>query len=198
MVVNRGKWVTMAGFFNYVYENVDDATVGKLLSTTHLGYYQMAYRIFSLPVSEVSDVVNRVVFPVFVKISDDRVRLKRAYLKSLVFASFLVLPLSVILLSFPDLIVKIVLGESWLPIVPLIRIMAFFGVTRFIAKSSFSLFLAVKKQEYVTATTLIGLVSMVITIIPFVKMWGIVGAGLSALVGSIVTIPVVWYYFRKI
>lgn len=198
MVVNRGKWVTMAGFFNYVYENVDDGTVGKILSTTHLGYYQMAYRIFSLPVSEVSDVVNRVVFPVFVKISDDRIRLKKAYLKGLLISSFLVLPLSVILLTFPDIIVKIVLGANWLPIVPVIRIMAFFGVTRFITKSSFSLFLAVKKQEYVTITTLIGLVSMVITIVPFVRMWGIVGAGLSALLGSIVTLPVVWYYFRKI
>lgn len=197
-VINRGKWITMAGFFNYVYENVDDASVGKILSTTYLGYYQMAYRIFSLPLSEVSDVVNRVIFPVYVKMSGDMERLKKAYLKSLGITAILVLPISLALFIFPDFLVRLVLGSNWIPVVPVVRVMAFFGLIRIITESSFSLFLSVKKQEYVTATTLIGTLSMIITIIPFVKMWGIVGAALSALIGSIVTIPVVWYYFRKI
>ncbi len=52
-VLDRGKWVTAAGFFNYLFREGDDIVVGRLLNTTALGLYQVAYKISTLPITEV-------------------------------------------------------------------------------------------------------------------------------------------------
>ena len=197
-VVNRGKWLTAAGLFNYLFENVDDAVVGRLMNTGSLGLYQMAYKISSLPLTEVSGVVQKVTFPVYVKIAADRLRLKRAFIKSLAATAILVLPLGIALLVFPSPVVRIILGERWLAIVPVVRVMSFFGVIRALTISSYPLFLALKKQEYVSLVTLVGIAGLGVSIVPLVVKYGIMGAGLSAIIGSIAAVPVVAYYLVKI
>lgn len=197
-VVNRGKWLTAAGLFNYLFGNADDAVVGKLMDTGSLGLYQMAYKISSIPLSEVSEVVQKVTFPVYVKIAGDKLRLKRAFFRSILSTAIIVLPLGIALLIFPTPIVKIILGERWLTIVPVVRIMSFFGVLQALTLSSYSLFLALKKQEYISMISLVGIVSLGASIVPFVNKYGIMGAGLSALASSIATVPVVIYFLLKI
>ena len=66
-VVNRGKWVTGAGIFQYIFQNIDNVVVGKFLGTAPLGFYQQAYSISTLPVTEVGLIFNKVTFPVYVK-----------------------------------------------------------------------------------------------------------------------------------
>ena len=39
-IVNRGKWVTAYGIFNYLSQESDDIVVGKLLGASPLGIYQ--------------------------------------------------------------------------------------------------------------------------------------------------------------
>jgi len=67
-VLKSGKWVTGAGIFGYLFQNIDNLTIGKVLGTTSLGYYQQAYGISTLPVSEIGSIFNKVTFPVYVKI----------------------------------------------------------------------------------------------------------------------------------
>jgi O-antigen/teichoic acid export membrane protein len=42
------------------------------MNTISLGYYQMAYRISIIPITEFSDVVGTVTFPVFAKIRGNK------------------------------------------------------------------------------------------------------------------------------
>ncbi len=198
VVINRGKWITLAGFFNYLFENVDNAVVGRLLDMTSLGFYQNTYKISSLPLSEVADVVKKVAFPIYVKFSDDLVRLKKAFLKSVLAISLIVIPIGLILLCFPQVVVRIILGEKWLAVVPVLRVMSFFGVIRAIIASSYPVFLSLKKQEYITYSMLAGILGLALTIVPFVQRFGITGAGLSALTGTLFEIPVVSYYLFKV
>jgi len=197
-VFNRGKWITVAGAFNYLFENVDDAVVGKIINTTSLGLYQMAYKISSLPLTEVSDIIQKVTFPVYVKIAGDKLRLKRAFIKNISASAILVLPIGIMLFVFTSPIIKLILGEKWMIIVPVVRVMSFFGVIRALNISSYSLFLALKKQEYISMITLVGIVSLGLCIVPLVSKYGIMGAGLSALVGTVVTTPVVVLYLCKV
>ena len=46
-IINRGKWVTAFGFFDYLFREGDDIIVGKLLNTQALGLYQVAYKMCS-------------------------------------------------------------------------------------------------------------------------------------------------------
>jgi len=196
-VLARGKWLTLTGIFNYLYHNGDDVVVGKLLGTSALGLYGMAYKISMLPISEGSDVIGRVTFPVFTKISDDLPRLKKAYIKSLILIAGLVIPMGSIFYFFPREIIAIILGEKWLDAAEVLQVLALFGVIRALSISVISPLYALEKQEYITIITLISFTGMAATIIPFVSLWGIVGAGYAALSGTIISLPVIGYFFRK-
>ncbi len=197
-IINRGKWVNMAIVFNYIFQEGDDIVIGRLLNTFSLGIYQMAYKISSLPITEVSDVVMKVTFPVFVRISGDKARLRKAFLKTLAVVSILTLPFGILLLLYPESLVLLILGDQWIAAIPVIRILSLFGVVRAITACTYPVFLSLKKQEYVTIITLAGVIGLIATIIPFVRSYGIEGAGISALIGSSVALPVSLFFLLKV
>ena len=197
-VINRGKWVTLAGIFNYLFQNGDNMTVGKLLGEAPLGIYAVAYKISSLPISEISDVFVKVTFPVYVKIASDLSRLKQAFIKTMLGSSALVILGGLVIYFFAHPIVSILLGPQWLAAVPVVRILSVFGIVKGILGPSLSLFLAVGKQEYATYTTLVGIIALAIPIIPLTQKYGLTGTGISVIISSVATAPLIAYYVWKI
>lgn len=197
-VIGFGKWITASTVFNYFYQHGDDMAVGRILGARSLGIYDMAYRISLVPITDIADVVFRVTFPVYVKISNDLPRLRRAFMKSLAFVVLLVLPICAILFVFPKEIISIVLGNKWIEAAEILRVLAIFGFVRAISVFSSTVFLSLEKQNITTLISLVGLLGLAATIIPFILTWGIIGAAFSALFGTSLTIPVIFYYIRKI
>ena len=199
---HRGKWVTASGVFNFLFHNADNIVVGRMLGTSALGVYQIAYSLSIIPITEVADVFSRVTFPVFAKISSDTHRLWIAFIKIILVTTLLTVPFGVLLYVFPQEIITITLGKKWLAAIAILPTLAIFGVLRAISGSSSALFLAVGKQEYVTFVTLVSLVGLIIPIIPLVLHFGILGAAMSALAGSVIALPVMiygtWKVFSKV
>jgi O-antigen/teichoic acid export membrane protein len=197
-VFHSGKWITGAGIFGYLFQNIDNITVGKFLGTTNLGFYQQAYSISTLPVSEVAQIFNKVTFPVYVNISGDAARLKKAFFKTLGVITALVIPFALIILFFAHPIILIFLGEKWLTIEPVLKILAVFGVLKSILNFSYSLFLSLKLQKYVMYSELMGIIGMGIAIYPMTIKYGIVGAGASTIVAFICSLPVIIYGLMRV
>ncbi|KKU08992.1 MAG: Membrane protein involved in the export of O-antigen and teichoic acid [Candidatus Woesebacteria bacterium GW2011_GWB1_45_5] len=197
-VINAGKWITGAGIFSYFFQNIDNLVVGRLLGTTSLGFYQQAYRISTLPVSEVGQIFNKVTFPVFVKISDERERLKKAYQKTLLMVLGLVLPFGIIVALFSKPIILLLLGPSWLPAEPALKVLAIFGVLKSLLNSTYSLFLSVKLQKIVMFSELAGIIGIIILVFPLTSSYGTLGASYAALFGSLLSLPVIFFNYRKI
>jgi O-antigen/teichoic acid export membrane protein len=197
-VISRGKWITAAGLFEYLFSQGDDAVVGRLLDTGSLGLYSVAYKVSTLPVTEIGQVFNKVTFPVYTKILNDKKRLTRAFLKIFVSSSLFVVPFGLILFLFSKQVVLIMLGSQWVQADFIVKILALFGVSRALVKLSFPLFLAAKKQEYVTVVNLFSIVGLVLTIIPFIKNFGVQGAAWSSLVGVALSVPSAFYLVARV
>jgi len=197
-IFHKGKWITAYGIFNYFAQQGDNIMVGRIVGTSALGIYQMAYKLATLPISEVTDVVNKVVFPVYAMIGGDRVRLKLAFIKSTLFITAVTTTIGIILFLFPKEIVLIVFGDKWLASVPVLRVLAVYGVLRAISGSVSALFLGVGKQKYVTSMTFLRFLGLVITIYPLVQIYGIVGAGYSALISVLIEVPIIIYFIPKV
>jgi len=197
-VIGRGKWITFAGTFEYLFQHIDDIAVGKILGTGPLGLYQQAYRVSTLPISEVGEVFNKVTFPTYSKISEDRDRLRKAFLKVTAVILLFVIPFGLLLFFFAKEVVLILLGEKWLGAVGALKVLAIFGILKSISNSAYSLFLSVRKQEIVTLITLVGILAMIIPLIPLVNRFGIVGAGYATIIGAAAGLPVVFYYLAKV
>lgn len=197
-VMRRGIWLTITGIFNYLYLNIDDFVVSKLLGKAPLGLYMRSFSISLLPITEIADVFAQTTFPIYVKLIKEPQRLKKAYYRTLYIVSLLVIPVGIIFYFFPERIILIILGDQWLSSAAALKVLAVFGTVRAILTTSIGLFYSTKRQDIMTRLTFISFLGLVLTIVPFVMKWGIVGAGLSSLTGTIITIPFAIYYIRKI
>lgn len=197
-VINSGKWITGAGIFSYIFQNIDNVVVGKFLGTTSLGFYQQAYSVSTLPVSEVGQIFNKVTFPVYVRISEEKTRLKNAFFKTLGVILLLVSVFGITLFVFSHQIILIFLGPNWLSIEPVLKILVIFGVLKSLLNYSYSLFLALKLQKAVMFSELTGIVGMGIAIYPMVARFGIIGAGYSTIIAFVFSLPIIIFYLFKI
>ena len=197
-IIKRGKWITVNGILSYLFTHVDDFIVGRILGTANLGYYQMSYKVSELPITEVSNVFHNVTFPIFVKIRNDKDRVKSAYLKTTLTISVLTILFGLIIFLFTKEFVSIILGEKWLPIVDTLKILTVAGVVRAIMGEAQAVFLAFKKQEYVTCSTLVALLIIVVTIIPLISKFGIIGASISTLIAVLLTAPMIIFFVLKV
>ncbi len=197
-IVHRGKWVTLALIFDYLFEHGDDLAVGRILSVAALGIYQNSYNIAILPEKAIGQQLGRVTFPVYVNFLEDKPRLRRAFFRTFIVVLVMVLPFGLALFFLSDPIIKLVLGTKWLAAIPVLRVLALFTVVRVIASLFYPLFLAFKKQRYISISTLTSILVLAILVIPLTNMYGITGAAMAALIGSIAGIPVDFYYFYKL
>lgn len=180
-----------------MYSQGDDAVVGRLTDTYSLGIYQQAYKISTLPLTEITKLFNQFTFPVYSNISDDIKRLKKAFYKTSFVILLMVTPIGVGLLIFADLLVEIVLGDQWMQVVPLVRALSLFGITRAFIVSTYPLFNSLKKQKYVTVLSFIQVILMSITIFSLTTSQGAFGASISVLISSLLTIPFILFIIHR-
>jgi O-antigen/teichoic acid export membrane protein len=171
--------------------------VVRILNTASLGLYQMAYKIAMLPITEVADVIARVTFPIYAKISGDKVRLKKAFYKTIAATVLFSLPIIILFILFPREIVFVILGEKWLGVVGVFQILVFFGLARAVTSPALILLLALKRQDIVAKISMFTFILLAITIVPFVLNWGIIGAGISSVIASIIVLPFAYYSALK-
>lgn len=195
-IFNRGKWVTASSIFDYLFYNADNIAVGRLLGSTALGIYQLGYALVAVPLSEVGKVFVHVTVPIMLKLSDDSKKLKMAYFNNVISIALLTLPFALIFALFPTIAIA-VLGEKWAGITAVLPILAVVGFVKSVSLSSTALFLSTNKQEYTTAITLVNILGLIISIVPLILNYGLFGAGLSALIGSLCAVPFIIYFTQK-
>jgi len=107
-----GKWIMGSSILVFLITQGDDIFVSKILGTTALGFYQLAYRISNMPATEITHVISQVTFPAYSKLQNNIPKLREAYLKVLQFTAFLSFPIAgLIFILAPDF-TKIFLGAS--------------------------------------------------------------------------------------
>ena len=143
------------------------------------------------------DVYYRVTFPVFSQMHTTGRHLKSAVLQSVTVFIFLLVLLGLAVFFLAQPLVLIVLGPNWTTAIPVVRMLAFLGVARGIAFSFNSVFLALQQQKYVTAITAVSALGLAASIVPAVRLYGLVGAGASAMFGSLLALPVALFFIHR-
>jgi PST family polysaccharide transporter len=195
-ILNKGKWITASSIFDYLFYNADNIAVGRLLGSQSLGVYQLGYSLATNPLNEVGRVFVHVTSPILVKISNDKKRLEHAYFNNLLSITLITLPFALLFAVIPHVFV-LLLGEKWNSIATVLPILAVVGFVKSVSLSSTSLFIATKKQQYVTMITLVNILGLSISIVPLIAVYGIFGAGMSAIFGSVCAVPFIVFYTRK-
>ncbi|HEX7012853.1 MAG TPA: lipopolysaccharide biosynthesis protein [Steroidobacteraceae bacterium] len=98
---------------NYLARNADAMIIGRALGAASLGPYSLAYRIMLFPLQNLTFVATRALMPVMSQSQHAPAQLGAMYLRVLSVIAFFTAPLMTGLFVLRDLLVEVVLGESW-------------------------------------------------------------------------------------
>jgi len=180
-----GKWLLASSIVIFFLHQGDDILIGKMLGVTALGFYQMAYMLSNLPATEITHVITSVAFPAYSKIQNDLKRLKESYLKVLHITIFFSVPISGLIIVLSPDVIRIFLGEKWLPMVNSLQILCVFGLARSINGTIGAFFQAVGKPYLVTKASFYQLILMGFLIYPLTISWGIIGTSVATVIPNI-------------
>jgi PST family polysaccharide transporter len=177
---------------NYWVRNVDNLLIGRVLGSTALGAYSLAYRMMLWPVQNLSNVVGRLAFPSFVQLRDEPERLASAYLTTLRLIATVVFPVMAIAMALAKPLVLGVLGSRWGAVIVPFAVLAPVGMLQSVGTTVGQLFQA-------TGNTRIQLWWAVLTAPVYIgsfvlgMRWGINGVALAyAIVTTVLFVPGMW------
>lgn len=147
-VFRSGGMFTVSKLLNWAANNVDNLVVGRFLGATALGFYSRAFNLMSTARQLSGTGPVRVLFSSFAKIQHDPDRMARGYLRSLSMALVSATLVSAFVVVNAEIIVRLVLGPQWLPMIPVLQIMfsAFIARTGYIVAEAVPLSLGLSGQ----------------------------------------------------
>jgi len=169
----------------YVAKNIDNVLLGVFYGSGPLGFYSRAYQLIVLPLNQLTAPLSRVAIPILARLQDDREQFLR-YLRSGQF--FTVSMSSVFYASMIGLatpIVLVVLGDQWLPVVPILQALSVSGIFRAMGQVPYWIFVALGLTGKQFRIYLVSQPLVVIAILIGVP-WGGVGVAIGCSIGYFV------------
>lgn len=113
----------LAGLLDAIFINLYSPLVGKKFGIYQAGFYYRADSIKQFPLSNLSTILNRVVYPLLTPYQDNEVLIKRLVSKILKMVVFFLFPLIILLTIQAEPIFRFLFTEKWLGSVKLYQIM---------------------------------------------------------------------------
>ena len=142
-----GKFIWGSNLVSTITNPMDKMLIGRFMGAANLGYYSIAYNLCRMPVTQISFLVNRIAFPALSKVQNDKPRLMKGFMKSLSHVSIVSLPIAFGLIAVADRLVLTVYGNKWVQVIPLIKVIAFYGMTVSLSSLTTPFFDAVGKPN---------------------------------------------------
>ncbi len=126
-------------FINYFSRNLDKLVIGKYLNMSQLGYYEKSYRLMTLPLQNITNVLTPVMHPVFSDMQHDKTLMIKNYQRVVKWLALIGLPLSVVLLFGGREMMLLIFGMQWEPSVRTFQILSLTVGIQIILSSSGSI-----------------------------------------------------------
>ncbi|WP_420143854.1 lipopolysaccharide biosynthesis protein [Sphingobium sp.] len=114
-------WLSASQIVNTLNWRFDFLLVGKMLGAVPLGHYSVGGNLAMMPTREATIPLTQTIFPGFSAIKDDRPRLVSAYQRVQALVSAIALPAGIGTALIADPLVRVMLGEKWLPVVFIVQ-----------------------------------------------------------------------------
>jgi O-antigen/teichoic acid export membrane protein len=173
-----GKWIFASSVVLFLIMEGDDAFVGWYLGTAVLAFYNLAYRVSNAPATEVTQTISSVVFPTYAKMQSDDRQLRDGFFKTVQLTTFVSFPVAVGIAAVAPTFVETFLTEQWAGMVPLIQLLAAWGLLRSLGATTGPLFQAIGKPDVPTKIQFGKLLIIAAFIFPATARYGAVGTGL--------------------
>lgn len=181
-----GKWVVASDLVIYVLNNIDYVVIARMLGTSALGLYRIAFQISQLVATELAMAVSRVMFPTYSLLQFDPPRLRRAYVRSLNAVALGAMPFATLLALLAGDVAPVLLGSQWSGMAGALALLSLAGLLRSLASTTGPLFRGIGRPRLVAALSFARLLVFAPLLYPMTARWGLTGAAAAVLASSLV------------
>jgi len=176
----------------YWTRNFDTLLVGKFFGDAVAGIYNRAYQLMMLPMTQITNVITRVMFPALAAIQNDLPRVRAVYLRSTRIISLITFPLMLLLMVLAEPTMLLLYGEKWRASIPLFQILCVAAIFQSVGTTVGWIYTSQGRTDVQLKWGLVGtplrLASFVVGI-----QWGVTGMVISyVLCGCLVTFYPSW------
>ncbi len=193
--VSFGVYQMAERSINYFAWNMDKLLIGRLLGTTSLGVYNVAYQLMIRPFMVLNPILTKVAFPVFATIQNDDQRLSRGYIKLSQIIAFANFPVYFCMFALAQPLILLLLGPQWQPAIAVFQVLVWLGALYSLGNPLGSLLLAKGRADIGFWINLSGLIVYVIAILAGAH-WGITGVVLALLLSNVLVLIPMDFWIR--
>jgi O-antigen/teichoic acid export membrane protein len=182
----------LVGFnaINYWARNLDNIMLGAYVSDAELGKYNRSYNLMMIPIGQVGSVLMRGLYPALARMQDEPRRLGRAWIRAIaVSGGAFTLPITLTLAATAPALVRVLYGDRWVGMVPILQLLALAAVPQMIGASSGAPYRAAGKAGLLFRLSLITTASTIVAIVVGVQ-WGATGVAAALLAKSWINLPI--------
>ena len=123
-----GGWMLGARLLTTIFDNIYILTIGKLFTTSKLGFYTQSIKIQQLLSNNLINTVSAVFFPIMRQYQNNPNKLRNGLEKYLTHTLFVITPILLILFINAKQLVLLILTEKWLPMAPYLQLLCILGI----------------------------------------------------------------------
>lgn len=191
-ILRYSKYVATTSATNFANQNSDIFFVTYYLGAAPAGFYATGKRITNTLNIVISTALLRVSLPAFSRLQDNEDELRSTYLHSTALTAMVTAPMFVGLAVLSRDIVLLLLGDKWLPSVPVMQIITVIGFLTSIGYYNQSIMLVKNKPQWQTRLTFLYAVSNLAAFAAFTR-FGLVYTALAFSLRALLLFPIsVW------
>lgn len=123
-----GSKMLCSSLLDAVFTNLNAMVIGRISSPADMGFYTRADALQKLPVVSITNVVERVTFPVYATIQHDKTLLLRVMRKSMTTLVLGIFPVMIGMAVAARPLIQVLLTAKWLPSVPYLQMLCMAGL----------------------------------------------------------------------
>lgn len=184
------KWLVFSNLGNVLNGRAADFIVGKIAGAHSLGVFNVSYELSNLPTSELVAPINRAVYPGYARKSGDNEVLKKGYLDVLGMIAAFGVPAAVGIAATSGWLVPLVLGQQWNEAIPLVAILAFYGILAAMKSNAHYVYLALGRPHVATYLGIAQMSLLLPALIVLSMTYGVLGAAYAYLLSQAAFTPI--------
>jgi O-antigen/teichoic acid export membrane protein len=187
------QWLLVSRVGVFLNTKTDQAVVGNLAGPGVMGSYYMGYELGTFATSEIVMPVRRALFPSLSRLLEHPDALARTFLGSLAAIAALCFPLGLGMAAVAADFVAVVLGPQWASAVPIIRVLALFGVLAALSGTAEVLLMATGRTRLAAAQAWLQLAVLVPALFWAASLWGAQGAAVARTGVALAFVPLMLF-----
>lgn len=118
-----GSRLLIGGLLHTIYLNLYTLVIGRFFNSSQVGYFNRSQTFAVFPATNLTDIVNRTMYPLLCELQKDEKALIHTFFNYLHSTVFIVFPLMIGLAILSETLIEILLTKTWLPAAPLMSIL---------------------------------------------------------------------------